>query len=262
MKKTNLILIPMAGIGKRFKEANFNTLKPLVLVDNESILEKSIKNLPTSKNKYIILNKNVFEKKKILRKILSKNKFKNFLIKNKTLGQADTINRIKFLFKDTDLEKDCLIHSCDYILKYNFNKFSKIAKESDVIVFVSKLKSKIINDYNSFAYCKMRNQNEVKKIVEKTTISKFPENDYVVVGSFWFKKLSDCFLSQDISLKKNNTVNNEYYIGNNLNNLINLGKKVVIQEVDTWINLGDIFSYSEYIYWKNFFERNKDIKKC
>lgn len=53
-----------------------------------------------------------------------------------------------------DGQEDALIHSCDYILKFNLNKFFNLKKSSDVIIFVSKLEDKIVQDFNSFAYCK------------------------------------------------------------------------------------------------------------
>lgn len=261
MKKVNYIIMPMAGIGKRFKDAQYNTIKPLVLVDNETILEKSLKYLPKSEEKYLVLNKKIFERKRILRKILEDHKFEKILLEKKTLGQADTVNKLKDKLKSKS-NKSCLVHSCDHILKYNFSEFDKISKNNDVIIFVTKLKSKIIKNYNSFAYCKINENNLVSKIVEKKTISKKPQNDFAVVGTFWFKNLSDCFLSQDIALKKKSKVNEEYYVGNNINHLIKLGKKVKVLEVETWINLGDIFSYTEYIYWKNFFNKNLDLKHC
>lgn len=249
----------MAGAGRRFKKGNYSTIKPLVLVDNETILEKSLKNLPKAKSKYVILNDKIYKKKKILQNILKKYNFQKFLIKKKTLGQSDTVNKIKKLIKSDD---DCLVHSCDYILKYNFRKFAQLSKKCDVIVFVTKLKSKIVKDYNSFAYCKTKKGGKIEKIVEKKTISKNPKNDYTVVGTFWFNKISDCFYSHDAAIKNNDRINNEYYIGNNLNYLIKLGRKIKIFEVDTWINLGDIYSYKEYIYWKNFFNKNIELKLC
>ena len=101
---------------------NFNTIKPLILVDNKTILEKSIKDLPDANNKLIVLNKKIYNKK-LVQKILNKNQFDIFLLNKKTLGQADTINKLyNNNYSDT---QDCLIHSCDYILKYNIQKFLK-----------------------------------------------------------------------------------------------------------------------------------------
>ena len=62
--------------------------------------------------------------------------------------------------------------------------------------------------------------------------------------------------------KNKNLIDNEYYIANNINNLINDGLKVKIMPVDYWINLGDYFGLQQYIYWKNFFLNNIEIRKC
>ena len=54
-------------------------------------------------------------------------------------------------------------------------------------------------------------------------------------------------------------VNKELYIANNINSLIKKGKTVRIFEVDHWKNLGDFFSYKQYIYWKNFFKDENNL---
>ena len=63
-----------------------------------------------------------------------------------------------------------------------------------------------------------------------------------------FKKASDFFQMHEQSLKKKNYVNKELYVANNINLLIKKRKKVKIFEVYHWKNLGDYFSYNQYIY--------------
>ena len=58
------------------------------------------------------------------------------------------------------------------------------------------------------------------------------------------------------SIEKKNYINKELYVANNINILIKKKKKVKIFEVNHWKNLGDYFSYKQYIYWKNFFVKN------
>ena len=53
--------------------------------------------------------------------------------------------------------------------------------------------------------------------------------------------------------KKNDRINNEYYIGNSINNLIKQGKKVLNFEIKKWISLGDPFELNIYYYWKDHF---------
>jgi len=243
------VIIPMAGLGKRFKKENFSTIKPLIVIDEKSIFEESINDLPESKNIIAIINKKIFEKYSILKKILKINNIKNLQLKKNTLGQSDTCYKTKMLIKPNE---DLFVHSCDYIMKYSYKKFKKASLNCDVIIFTCKLKSSIVKNYNDFAYCKERKGN-VLKIFEKKTISKNPQNDQMIIGSFWFKKASDFFEMHEQSLKKKNYINKELYVANNINLLIKKRKKVKIFQVYHWKNLGDYFSYNQYIYWKNFF---------
>ena len=66
------IIVPMAGLGLRFKENNFGTIKPLIKVDHQCILEKSISKLPNSANKIIILKNEIHKKYSNLRKLIKK----------------------------------------------------------------------------------------------------------------------------------------------------------------------------------------------
>ena len=243
-------MIPMGGIGKRFKKQNFSTIKPLIMIENKSILEESIKELPNSYSKIAILNKKIYKRYPVFKKILAKNNIRKFLLDKQTLGQSDTCYKAKNMINE---ENDLFIHSCDYVMKYSYSKFKKLCINCDVIIFTYKLKSSLVNNYNDFAYCKIQKGN-VTKIVEKKTISKVPQNDQMVIGTFWFKKASDFFLSHERAFRKKKFINSELYIANNINELIKKQKKVKVFEVLYWKNLGDYFSYNQYIYWKNFFK--------
>jgi formyltetrahydrofolate synthetase len=77
----------------------------------------------------------------------------------------------------------------------------------------------------------------------------------MIIGTFWFKNSKDFFEMHEIATKKKNFINNELYVANNINFLIKKKKRIRTFEVDYWKNLGDVFSYNQYIYWKNYFEK-------
>ena len=153
----------MAGLGERFKKNNFSTIKPLIRIDDSTILEESIKELPRSKKKICILKKDIFDKYSVVNKILKKNKVSPFLLDKDTLGQSDTCYKV---INKINHDEDLLIHSCDYIMKYSYKKFLKTIKNSDVVIFTYRLKSTIVKNYNDYAYCMLK-KGTVKKITEK-----------------------------------------------------------------------------------------------
>ena len=251
------IIMPMAGLGARFKKGNFATIKPLIKVDHQCILEKSISKLPNSKNKLIILKSDVYEKYSNLKKLIKKNNFRSLLLYKNTLGQADTCHKAKELINST---QDLLIHSCDYILRFSKKNFFYLRKNCDVIIFTYKLKSRIVKNYTDFAYCSVDKDKIVKKITEKKTLSKDPANDQMIVGTFWFKKAKNFFISCEIAKKNKNYINKELYIANNINILLKKGFRVKYLEADFWVNLGDVYDFRTYIYWQNFFSETNYLE--
>ena len=77
----------------------------------------------------------------------------------------------------------------------------------------------------------------------------------MIIGSFWFRKARSFFDSVEESRKENFTINNEFYVGNNINLLLRKNLKFVIFEVDQWISLGDPFELKVFEYWKNLFKK-------
>ena len=56
MKKIFNIMILAAGLGKRMKSYTKKTPKPLIKINNETLIEKIIKNLEKNNFKKIIIN--------------------------------------------------------------------------------------------------------------------------------------------------------------------------------------------------------------
>lgn len=241
----------MAGLGKRFKKKHFNTIKPLIKIDKKCIFEESISNLPKAKKKFGVVNKMIFQKYNLLKKIFIENKIEDFQLKKHSLGQSDTCYKLKNTINHND---DVMIHSCDYVMKYSKKKLMKKMSMADVLIFTYKLKSTIVENYKHFAYCEVK-KDQVLSIKEKKIISPTPENDQMIIGTFWFKKYKDFLHAHESGVINKNFINNEIYVANNINYLIKKKKKVKIFEVSEWKNLGDFFSYQMYIYWKNYFSK-------
>ena len=64
--------MPMAGLGKRFLESDFNLPKPLIPINNKPMFIQAAKSMPKSKINIFICNKKLVQKYNV-RKILSKN---------------------------------------------------------------------------------------------------------------------------------------------------------------------------------------------
>ena len=255
----NLInLIPMSGNGKRFKDYGYNTSKPLIQINKIPMVVKSCNSFPIPES-WIFILKEEDNKKFNIQKKLDLN-FKNskvITVKKTTSGQAATCLYAKNIILKS---KSIYIASADYELFFNqknFLKFINNKKEIDVVVFTKKLKGNLIKNPKAFGYCIADNNNRILKIVEKDIISLNPGDDPLVVGSFWFRSSKSFFDLINEIIKRDIKVNNEHYIANGLNLMIQQKFNVYAYEVDNWTSFGDPFELELYYYWSEFFNDQK-----
>lgn len=251
----DLNLIPMAGLGSRFKNESYNVLKPLIQIGKKSMFTKASDSFPNAKKWIFIFTNSLKINNSNLLNEINKRFVNNYvkLINEPTSGQAATCLTVK---EEINKNASLFIASCDYVSVFNKSKWKECIKDIDIDAFVWTVKANniIVRDPKAFAYCKINKKNNlVERIVEKELISETPEKDNLVIGSFWFRKGSTFVQAAENAITNDENVNGEHYIGNSLNFLINKGLKIKIFEVKQWISFGDPFELEIYYYWEDFF---------
>ena len=252
-KCTNLI--PMAGNGSRFRQAFYQTSKPLIGIYDKLMIEYATDSMPDAdKWVYICLKKDL-EIRSLEKKLLSlKNNSTVIGLDEPTNGQATTCLQAK-----SEIRSDLplLISSCDYQTFYSKDKWLKAISDdgADIIIWTIKLRGNLIKNPEAFAYCRVVADGEtVTEVVEKKTISADPGNDNLVIGNFWFRTAQCFFDLAEFANSNNVNVNGEVFIGNAINQAIEAGKNVKIFPIDHWISFGDPWELELYYYWINFFD--------
>ena len=249
-------LIPLAGMGERFKIKKYKVPKPFIPIENNPMIITSCKSLPKTKNWIFLIHKKHLKKYPIERK-LKKEFFGRIIPVNKnTAGQLATCYLAKgFLRK----EKPLFISSCDYKVIFSHKKLQNIINDKTVdgIIWTTKLKNIYHDNANNFAYCKIIN-NRISEIIEKETISDNPLDDLMVLGCFWYRSCNDFLESAENAFKKNIMVNNEFYVGKSINYLIKKKKKRFVNfNVDYWISFGNPFELDIFHYWEDYFVKSE-----
>ncbi|MCJ8344678.1 sugar phosphate nucleotidyltransferase [bacterium] len=251
-------LVPMAGKGSRFQSEGYNLPKPFIPVMGMPMFAASVKSFPYSQS-YIFICLSDFLEKYPFQNEIEKH-FKNSSIvkvEQVTQGQASTCLLAKDLL---DTEESLLISSIDYQVIYDQDHWNELVQDEsiDVIIWTFQMKSISVKDPIQFAYCKLKDGNVVEELVEKKTISDQPHLDPAVVGTFYYKKASDFIIGAEEMIDHNIRVNNEFYVGTSINQLIAQGKKVVAFPIDKFISFGDPLDLELYQYWEDFFFNLED----
>ncbi len=203
------VIIPLGGLGTRFKKFGYSLPKPLVNVFGKPIIFWLLDNLNLSNIDKVLIPYNKELKKynfeETLRNKYPKTKFQFLELENDTRGATETVLLMLNLL---DSDKDCPILSLDGDNFYNCDIITQWNGENKIFTF---------EDYNQepiYSYINFEDK-KVVDIVEKIKIS-----DFACCGSYGFnswitlKKYCKYIIDNNILQK------GEFYISNIIKQMI------------------------------------------
>ena len=208
-----IIIIPIGGIGQRFKENGYKKPKALINIYGKPIISYLLDNLNTDNIDYIFIPYNKEYKKFRFEDFLIKHHpkihFKFFCLENNTRGAAETINiGIYNLNEKRNIPVICLDsdnwYNCDIISQWN----------GDNCIF----SFEDLNENPIYSYIKTNDNNEILDIKEKDKIS-----NNACTGAYGFKSINEL---QKYTLKiinENITQKTEFYTSGVIKEMINEG---------------------------------------
>jgi len=176
-----IIIIPIGGVGQRFKENGYKNPKALINIYGNPIISYLLDNLNTDNIDYIFIPYNKEYKKFRFEDLLTKKypniMFKYFCLENNTRGAAETINiGINNLNEERDVPVLCLdsdnFYLCDIISQWNGGNCIFSIKD--------------VNENPIYSYVKTNDNNEVLDIKEKEKIS-----NNACTGAYGFSSINE-----------------------------------------------------------------------
>ena len=208
-----IIIIPIGGIGQRFKENGYKKPKALINIYGKPIISYLLDNLNTDNIDYIFIPYNKEYKKyrfeDFLIKQYPKIHFKFFCLENNTRGAAETINiGIDKLNEKRDIPVMCLdsdnFYTCDIISQWD--------GENCVFSFEDENKNPI------YSYVKTNENNEIIDIKEKDKIS-----NNACTGAYGFRSINELKLYTSKIIEENIIQKSEFYTSGVIKQMINEG---------------------------------------
>lgn len=220
------ILIPLAGLGKRFSDEGFNQPKPLIKIEDKEMILHAIDSLGIDGKYLFVIRKSDFSED--LKKLLKKYKSDCSILEIDYLTEGPACTSL--LFKDLINNEDPLvIANCDQIMWWDGEFFIKSIKNNiyDGIVVT------YYANTSKNSYAKVDRTGRVVEIKEKEVISNISLN-----GIHYWKHGKDFVSSaEEMINEKDKSINGEYYIGPTYNYMIKNNKRVGIFHIpDTMHN--------------------------
>ena len=207
------LIIPMSGIGKRFRDAGYSIPKPLIKVRGKEIINHVVNMFENIERVIFICNEDHLNDKNLnLRGILKKLHTKTTIISIKPhkKGPIHAVLEAEEIF---DLLMPTIVNYCDFNSFFNYpNLINYLTKQTpDGCVFTYTGFHPHMLKNTNYAYVK-KNRDSVIDIQEKKPFTEKPMMEEVSSGTYYFKsaKLMLNYFKETILLDLK--VNGEFYV--------------------------------------------------
>jgi NDP-sugar pyrophosphorylase family protein len=248
------VIIPMAGLGKRFSDEGYTITKPLIPVSGHPMVLQAVHDLPVAEKYIFILRSDMpglTEISHTLQKTYSNVSIKT--VPHVTEGQACTA--LIGLDDQSDTPEPIIFGACDNGALYDNNKLDTLLKDASIDVIVWGVRGHVNAIRNPQMYGWIDAQhNKIHHISVKTPLQS-PQTDHIVLGTFIFKRASDYRRCVERMIQRNCRINGEFYIDTCINDAIELGLNCVLFEVDHYISWGTPNDLRTFEYWQSCFHK-------
>ena len=217
------IIIPLGGLGERFKKEGYTQPKPLIKIFGKEMILYVINNLALEKDDTLHIIYNPELDKFGFSDVLNRTKLNiNYIKLNKqTEGASETILIGLNAFNDISLSKKCVLLDCDTFYTTDILSMYRKQQHNAVVSFIDK------QDKPIFSYVKFDSDNMVTEIKEKQKISNFANT-----GCYCFENGNILREYCQKVINSNTRQNGEYYTSCVIDLMIKDGHKFNANVID------------------------------
>lgn len=235
------LLIPMAGLGKRFSDAGYKIAKPFLPLGPHSMIEAVVKSLYHDDLHFIFVVNNKTVDVKELKSRLNKHLKRYDLLEIDYLPEGSAMSCMvakDLINNDTPL----ITADCDMVLEdWDFDRFVEFCRHHNPDGVIGTFFS--LSPKNS--YVKINEKGEVIEAREKVVISDLATNGlrYWKHGKFLVESIQEMIKNKDM-------VNGEYYVAPSYNYMLKKGMKIMPYHFNMHFPVGVPEDYENYKKWR------------
>ncbi|OGZ53137.1 MAG: hypothetical protein A3B25_03305 [Candidatus Ryanbacteria bacterium RIFCSPLOWO2_01_FULL_48_26] len=244
------IVVPMAGNGKRFADAGYDVLKPLIEVEGKPMIEHVV-NLFPGENDFVFICSEKHLAETPLRKTLQRIKPKARIvsISPHKLGPVQTILLAGAYVRDNE---PTLVSYCDFSWEWNYTDFLRTLREKNpdsASVCYTGFHPHLLGP-NLYAGVRVDEKGYALEVQEKHSFTQNKMDTWFQAGVFYFKSggllKKYCKL---VSESGSGGINGEYYGAHLFNFLLQDGLTSFVYKIPYWCNWGTPEDLEEYNHW-------------
>jgi bifunctional N-acetylglucosamine-1-phosphate-uridyltransferase/glucosamine-1-phosphate-acetyltransferase GlmU-like protein len=292
------LIVPMAGLGQRFRDEGYALPKPLIDVSGMPMVVRAVRDLPPCERMTFLVHPDHVRKHAIDRRL--RDYFPQAAViatPGLTAGQACTVRLASTAVDD---DEEVLVAACDNTPVYDAAKFAVLRADPtiDAMIWTYRHDPRVLVKPTAHGWVQLfenplppgeggsrsepgegtprvvegksshphpgplpEGEGEVARISCKRPISDAPMSDHAISGCFWFRRAGDLFRAIDELVASNQRVNNEFYLDQVPNLFVQSGRRVVVFEMEKYIGWGTPQDLADYQAWERYFQSRSRLPR-
>ena len=254
------IIIPMSGVGQRFVNAGYTTIKPLILVHGKPIIEYVIKMFDVNDQFIFVCNEDHIKHTALKQVLLSI--IPNATIVSIALHKYGPVYAVQQAFKYITDDDPCIVNYCDFNMVWNYAHFKEHVTTSDVdgsVVCYTGFHPHLIPTQNVYAACKVGTYSRLLSIKEKHVYEHNKLDGYYSTGTYYFKTGAILKQYTQLLLQSGNHINGEYYSSMLYDIMVHQGQYITVYgKVTHYCQWGTPQDLAEYTQWYTYNDKVRE----
>ncbi len=253
-RQSGLVLVPMAGLGKRFADEGYDLPKPMIPVSGRPMVIQATRDLPDAPATRFVLRSDLpMLNEMLVRLRTSFVGTSTLLLDQATEGQAITC---RLGIENMDMDQPLTIGACDNAMLYDVHKLEALLAPggADLLIWVVRGHADGRLRPTNFGWVEA----DAAGLVTGVRVKQVPENpavDPMIVGTFTFRRAGDFDLACQALIDRDGRINNEYYVDSLIEDALALGLKCCLFEIDHYLGWGTPNDLKTFEYWQSCFHK-------
>lgn len=253
------VVIPMAGMGKRFIAAGYQTPKTLTEIEGRPVVAHVVGKFSKEDQFVFGINKEHAEKNSVTAIIkAAAPKAEMVVMPFETGGPVTTVKKMQDLIRD---DEPVIVNYCDFSWVWDYEDFKRTVAENDCDGAVVCYRGFHPHLLGSGRYATLEAEgNWMKEIREKHSWHDCKQKDWTSSGTYYFKKgahIKKYF--SEIEKRKDWLINGEHYVSQVFQLMKEDGLRIYIYEIPFMLQWGTPEDLEEYMYWSRYFRLKKNF---
>ncbi len=254
------LVIPMAGMGERFRREGYALAKPVISVSGRAMVMQAVSSLPSASSHAFVLRADMPGLDTVAAALVAAYPLASMpTVATLTEGQACTaaIGLDALVANGAVADGAITFGACDFGCLYDTQALTSMLddEDTDVIVWGVRGNANAVRRPQMFGWIATHEGSDLISHVSVKQALDDPKTDPIVLGTFTFRRPSDFRDCVARLIERDGRVNGEFYLDTCINDALALGLKCRLFTVDHYLSWGTPDDLRTFEYWQSCFHQ-------